>query len=160
MNCNVIFTPHKVIFQDRAIGKKIGEGSLTDGLYVIYPEHSIFSTIKSTTYSSHIWHKRMGHPSEKVLQHLKFPLISDFTSCDSCRFSKQHKLPFSRHLSKSDELFGLIHSDIWGNAPVDSRDDFKYFVTFIDDKSRTTWLYLLKSKKEVCAIFLSVLPNG
>jgi Integrase core domain len=50
-------------------------------------------------------------------------------------------------------LFDLIHSDLWGHAPVDSKEGFKYFVTFIDDKSRATWLYLLKSKIEVYETF-------
>jgi hypothetical protein len=53
-------------------------------------------------------------------------------------------LPFSNRLNKADELFDLIHSDTWGNAPVDSNDGYKYFITFIDDKSCATWLYLLK----------------
>jgi hypothetical protein len=38
MDCNVIFTPQKVVFQDRTSGKKIGEGNLIDRLYVIKPE--------------------------------------------------------------------------------------------------------------------------
>jgi transposase InsO family protein len=58
-------------------------------------------------------------------------------------------LPFSDSLNNSDELFGLVHSDLWCNAPVDS----KYFIIFIDDKSRATWLYLLKSKRDVGTIF-------
>jgi transposase InsO family protein len=56
-------------------------------------------------------------------------------------------------LDKAENLFDLIHSDTWGSAPVDSKEGFKYFLTFIDDKSRATWLYLLKSKKEVPIIF-------
>ena len=46
----------------------------------------------------------------------------------------------------SSKSFELIHSDLWGPAPVDSYDGYKYFVLFIDDKSHATWLYLLKSK--------------
>jgi IS30 family transposase len=42
---------------------------------------------------------------------------------------------------------------VWGNAPVKSKKGFKYFITFIDDKSRATWLYLLKFKSEVFSIF-------
>jgi IS30 family transposase len=50
-------------------------------------------------------------------------------------------------------VFDLVHSDVWGNASVESKESFKYFVTFIDDKSHATLLYLLKSKKEVCEKF-------
>jgi hypothetical protein len=52
-------------------------------------------------------------------------------------------------------VFDFVHFDVWGNAPVESKEGFKYFITFIDDKFRTTWLYLLKSKKEVCEKFQS-----
>jgi Integrase core domain len=38
---------------------------------------------------------------------------------------------------------------VWGPAPIESYNGFKYYVTFIDDHSRTTWVYLLKSKHEV-----------
>jgi hypothetical protein len=35
LNCNVIFSPKSVIFQDRVSGKKIGEGRLENGLYLL-----------------------------------------------------------------------------------------------------------------------------
>jgi hypothetical protein len=37
----------------------------------------------------------------------------------------------------------LIHSDIWGPTPT-SLGRYSYYVSFIDDYSRYTWLYLLK----------------
>jgi IS30 family transposase len=80
-------------------------------------------------------------------------LIHDFNDCEPCQFAKLHKLPFPEHLNKSAELFDLIHSDLWGHAQVDSKEGFKYFVTFIDDKFRATWLYLLKSKTKVYETF-------
>ena len=46
----------------------------------------------------------------------------------------------------------LIFSDVWGHA----RDSFgrkKYYVSFIDDYSKCTWIYLLKYKSEVFSIF-------
>lgn len=36
---------------------------------------------------------------------------------------------------------------------IDSYDGFKYFMMFIDDYSRVTWIYLLNSKNDVCHIF-------
>ena len=41
----------------------------------------------------------------------------------------------------------LIHFDVWGPCPVMSPIGFKYFVTFVDDFSRVTWLYLMKSSE-------------
>jgi GAG-pre-integrase domain len=98
-----------------------------------------------------LWHQRLGHPSDHELSFLNLSL--DSSSCDSCHYAKQHKLSFGERFEKANKLFDLVHSDIWGNAPVESRNGFKYFIMFIDDKSRTTWLYLFKSKSEVCMIF-------
>jgi hypothetical protein len=38
-------------------------------------------------------------------------------------------------------------------APVTSHANYKYFVTFIDDYSRFTWIYFLHSKDEVFFVF-------
>ena len=50
-------------------------------------------------------------------------------------------------------MFEVVHSDVWGPF-FESFDGYKYFVTFIDDFSRVTWLYLLKSKSEVVEAFM------
>ena len=44
--------------------------------------------------------------------------------------------------------FELVHSDVWGPCPVMSPTGFNYFITFVDDFSRVTWLYLMKSRYE------------
>jgi hypothetical protein len=38
--------------------------------------------------------------------------------------------------------------DVWGPAPS-SVGRFKYYVSFIDDHSKFTWLYLLKNRSDV-----------
>ena len=62
--------------------------------------------------------------------------------------SKANRLPFVSSKSRTSKLFKVVHSDIWGPSRVDSFDGYKYYVTFIDDYSRVTWVYLLKSKSE------------
>jgi hypothetical protein len=42
----------------------------------------------------------------------------------------------------------LVYSDAWGHAP-DSVGVKRYYVSFIDDNSKFTWIYLLKFKSEV-----------
>lgn len=46
-------------------------------------------------------------------------------------------------------LLNLIHSDVWGPSPEFATHDFSYFVLFIDDCTRMSWIYLLKNKSKV-----------
>jgi len=41
-----------------------------------------------------------------------------------------------------------IHSDIWGPAPVETINRKEYYVSFTDDHSRFTKIYLLRTKSE------------
>lgn len=49
-------------------------------------------------------------------------------------------------------LFELVHLDAWGSVNFAS-NDFHYFVTFVDDHSRMTWLFLMKNRYELFSIF-------
>jgi transposase InsO family protein len=73
--------------------------------------------------------------------------------CASCKLGKSKIFPFPLHASRASHCFDLIHSDVWGPSPVSSHEKFKYYVTFIDDHSRFTWVYFLRSKSEVFRIF-------
>ena len=73
--------------------------------------------------------------------------------CHSCKLGKSKVLPFLVHTSHVIAPFHLIHSDVWGMAPITSHANYKYFVTFIDDYSRFTWIYFLHSKNEVFSVF-------
>jgi hypothetical protein len=41
-----------------------------------------------------------------------------------------------------------VFSDVWGSAP-ESVGRYMYYVSFIDDFSKFTWIYLIKFKSEV-----------
>ena len=43
----------------------------------------------------------------------------------------------------------MIHCDVWGPYRVQSSCGARYFLTIIDDFSRTVWTYLLLEKSEV-----------
>jgi len=52
-----------------------------------------------------------------------------------------------------ESIIGMRHSDVWGPNRVNSTLGLSYFVTFIDDFSRCTWLFLMKSRFELFSIF-------
>jgi transposase len=57
-------------------------------------------------------------------------------------------LPYPMSDSTSKALLELVFYDVWG-AVVESIGRNKYYVIFIDDFSKFTWIYLLKHKFEV-----------
>ena len=61
------------------------------------------------------------------------------------------------HLNKtplgSTSLLELVHNDVRGPSPLTSLLGFNYYIIFVDDYSRFTWLFLLKHKIEVLSVF-------
>jgi transposase InsO family protein len=122
-----------------------------------------FVTCNSAHVDYRAWHKHLGHPNSNVLHDLlKSGFLGNKDSpslsavqfdCNSCRLGKSKTLPFPIHTPHIVQPFDLIHNDVWGMAPVTFHANYKYFVTFIDDYSRFTWIYFLHSKDEVFSVF-------
>ena len=105
-----------------------------------------------------MWHKRLGHMSEKGLKVLSDrKLLPGLTKvslplCEHCVVSKQHRLKFNTSTARSKNILDLVHSDVW-QAPVPSLGGANYFVSFIDDFSRRSWVYPIKRKSDVFSVF-------
>jgi histone deacetylase 1/2 len=106
-----------------------------------------------------VWHHRLGHASshvvEQILSRHKLSFVKDSRNnsiCDSCQKGKSHQLPYPKSSSVSLRPFELVFSDVWGPAPT-SVGRHNYYVSFIDDYSKFTWIYLLKQKSEVFQCF-------
>ena len=69
--------------------------------------------------------------------------------CKGCSLGKHTRKPFHHSESRSKEILDLIHSNVCGPMSNKTLRCHIYYVTFIDDHSRNTWLYLLKTKYEV-----------
>ena len=66
--------------------------------------------------------------------------------CEPCIYGKQHRVKFASSSKRSEGVLELVHSDVWGLAPVSARGGSRYFVTFIDDFFRRLWVYLIRKK--------------
>ena len=66
--------------------------------------------------------------------------------CQSCQVRKHIRVSFPKRLeSRTKSPFELVHTDVWGLSRTASTLGFRYLGTFIDDFSRCTWLFLMKS---------------
>ena len=66
---------------------------------------------------------------------------------------KFYALPFNKSMSCSTAPFDIIHYDVWGPAPVSIKGGLTYYVSFIDDYTRYTCVYLMKHKTEFFDIY-------
>ena len=133
----------------------IARGSKVGTLYMTTDEERTIAAAVSQN-CSELWHRRLGHMSEKGMKVLakdsKLPGLKsvNLDMCEGCIFGKQKKVSFRKGgKAPKEEKLALVHSDVWGPSPVTSLGGAQYYVTFIDDSTRKTWVYFLKHKSEV-----------
>ena len=68
-------------------------------------------------------------------------------------YSKFARQNFKSILERSNELFGLIHTDLYDFKSTPTKGGNNYFITFIDDCSKYCYIYLIKNKKETLEMF-------
>jgi transposase InsO family protein len=73
--------------------------------------------------------------------------------CETCIKAKIHRSTYLPSNKKKIAPFDLVHTNVWGPSPITSESGYRWYIIFVDDFSRMTWLYLLKSKEEVKEIF-------
>jgi len=49
--------------------------------------------------------------------------------------------------------FDLVYFNVWDPCALPSKLGFRHFFSFVDDYSRVTWIYLLKSHSKVFFTF-------
>ena len=176
--CIAKFSPKLCLFQDLGSGRTIGSARVSSGLYYLIAEPSVgkrfiptacgagcskssrTSNLVSRPYSDKdvlIWHYRLGHLSFPYLSKL-FPVLFRnknplLFQCEICQLAKHTRSTYSISPYKSSKPFSIIHSDVWGPSRVPNITGAKWFVSFVDDHTRLTWIYLMKEKSEVTHIF-------
>ena len=74
-------------------------------------------------------------------------------ACRGCALGKYAKAAFLSSENRSKWILDLIHSDVGGRMSAVSLRGYHYYVIFIDDFSRCTWIYFMKTKDEVFSRF-------
>jgi len=157
----VYFIKEKVCVKHLSWKKKVQIGIKSNRLYRLQLE-SPMALISSHGDKdlNNLWHRRMGHLHHGALRILRSTIIRvpDLSTelddvCRGCVLGKYAKATFPRSKHRAKSVLGLIHSDICGPMSLQALSGAEYFLTFIDDHSRKTWINFLKTKDEVLCRF-------
>ncbi|GJU96116.1 gag-pol polyprotein [Tanacetum coccineum] len=124
--CDVNFFVSDCCIYDRKTHEVVGKGHRQRDLYVLDHFRDIHDTASSSVD------------------------LSSFCGCKHAKFSAQ---PFSNSISSSTAPFDLVHSDVRGPDPVSTKGGFRYYVSFIDDFTRYTWVYMMKRRSDYLTVY-------
>lgn len=97
-----------------------------------------------------LWHNRLGHICDNVLNHLSFIKKGNKNKvhiCEVCPLAKQQGLSFPISKSKTKNAFELVHIDTWGPYNQGSLSGAYYLLTLVDGCTRATCTCLLTKPK-------------
>jgi hypothetical protein len=108
---------------------------------------------------ANVWHSRLCHINFGCMSRLvglnlipKFNLVKN-SKCHVCVESKQSRKPHKAAAARNLAPLELIHSDLCEMNGELTKGGKRYFMTFIDDRTRFCYIYLLKSKDEALHYF-------
>jgi hypothetical protein len=128
----------------------IAKGEKVGTLYLCIGNTDSPISLASIRVDTTLWHNRLGHMSEKGMHILHkrnlLPNLKqiDLDLCEHCVYGKHKRVRFLRvEKEKKNERLELVHTDVWGPTQVSHLGGISYYVTFIDDVTRKTWVYCI-----------------
>ncbi|CAI7799931.1 unnamed protein product, partial [Closterium sp. NIES-54] len=114
-----------------------------------------------------LWHHRLGHPSLPRLRGMASrvlvsglprslpPLpLGPALTCVPCVEGRQRAAPHSSEFPPTKAPLQTLHMDVWGPARVRGQGHERYFLLVVDDYSRYTTVFPLRSKGDVNEVLI------
>ncbi|CAI7879126.1 unnamed protein product [Closterium sp. NIES-53] len=114
-----------------------------------------------------LWHHRLGHPSLPRLRGMASrALVSRLPrslhplppgpapTCVPCVEGRQRAAPHSSSFPPTEAPLQTLHMDVWGPARVRGQGHERYFLLVVDDFSRYTTVFPLRSKGEAPEVLI------
>lgn len=137
--------------------KQIAVAYLINDLYILN-QRKLFS-INQPKKCVHDWHRILGHrnieaiklmSTKNLVNGLEIAVCNCNSSCEICIEAKMTRKPFAKEKPKvSKNILDIVYSDLCGPLQTETPSGKRYFLTFIDEFSRYTKVYLLRTKDEV-----------
>ncbi|CAI5957805.1 unnamed protein product [Closterium sp. NIES-65] len=114
-----------------------------------------------------LWHHRLGHPSLPRLRGMASRVLVSCLprslpplppkpgpTCVPCVEGRQRAAPHSSEFPLTEALLQTLHMDMWGPARVSGQGRERYFLLVVDDYSRYTTVFHLRSKGDVTEVLI------
>lgn len=135
-------------------GNQIAFAPLTNQLYTINFERVY--AMSNNGNCIHQWHRIFGHRNLNAVKqmttsnNLKVIHCTCDNLCGVCQEGKMSRKPFAKFKPRqSKAILDIVHSDVCGPMKTQTPSGKRYILTFIDDFSRLTFIYLLRNKNEI-----------
>ncbi|CAL5381550.1 unnamed protein product [Camellia sinensis] len=158
---------YKLLFEDKKCmirdvdGREVCTIKMRGKCFSLDPMKEEQTAYQVSMNTTEIWHKRLGHFHHGALIYMQKnqlvqglpPLEEHLLGCKACQYGKQSRLPFPKKAWRASQKLQLIHTDLGGPQRTPSLKGSKYYIVFIDDLTRMCWIYFLRFKSEVAAVF-------
>lgn len=139
------------LMQDLSSRMLIGVARWGRGLVGVYRLRVVASesvSLAAPILNKGLWHRGLGHPSSLIMKGLSQITDHDKSNsfCDICVRAKMTRTSFPNSTYKATNNFDLVYCDVCGLYTVTSIMGVRCFLTIMDDKSRSVWIYLMKGK--------------
>ncbi|CAI7874193.1 unnamed protein product [Closterium sp. NIES-53] len=114
-----------------------------------------------------LWHHRLGHPSLPRLRGMASRVLvsglprslpplppGPAPTCVPCVEGRQRAAPHSSEFPPTEAPLQTLHMDVWGPARVRGQGHERYFLLVVDDYSRYTTVFPLRSKGDVPEVLI------
>ncbi|CAI7820052.1 unnamed protein product [Closterium sp. NIES-54] len=109
-----------------------------------------------------LWHRHMGHPPLPHLRGMHSRLLVSglprslppLPPCLPCVEGWQRAAPHSSSFPPTTAPLHTLHMDVWGPARVSGQSRERYFLLVVDDYTRYTTVFPLRSKGEVVDVLI------
>ena len=109
--------------------------------------------VHETVEPNELWHRRLAHVHYRALPLTRkyvegLPEIQEKHEgvCKGCAKGKNTNKTFPSSESKGKGILEIIHSDVCSPMSSSSLSKYVYYVSFIDDFSRKTWIYFMEQR--------------